>query len=369
MAAFAKQPLIQPDFGGVGLLLPKDDTQKIDALNQLKNQLGDVLNPKPFTEAPVDAKQIEQLQSQIQALQLAVNGASLFNIPPQIKAQLATVAQSVMALNKDFSQWPTDSLPQRVGRLNQWFNGLQTQVAQQVRRALDTSPLTADDVPAQLINAYHDPQGRWTLEVYPKLAEGQSPLSPDFLPGFVSQLKQVDPQITGVLMQIYQSGKLIRDAYVKAGLLALMIVFIIVLIDFRNVHDTLLAMLPVVVGFSLTFAIMECIGMQINPANIIVLPLMFGIGVDSGVHVIHRYRQHPEDDPPGLTQATGKGITITTLTTVIGFACMMLAQHRGIRSLGFVVSLGLMLTLLACWTVMPAWLVLTQRIRTRAQGA
>ncbi|MFG0250570.1 MAG: MMPL family transporter, partial [Phycisphaeraceae bacterium JB051] len=140
-------------------------------------------------------------------------------------------------------------------------------------------------------------------------------------------------------------------------------------IDFRNVHDALLAMLPVAIGFSVTFAIMQLFGMQINPANIIVLPLMFGIGVDSGVHVLHRYRQHPEDDPPGLTQATGKGITITTLTTVIGFACMMLASHRGIRSLGFVVSLGLVLTLLSCWTVMPAWLVLTQRIRAKKSQA
>ena len=365
MSAFAKLDLVQPNFGGIGMLLPPDEQAKLVVLSKLKNQLGDGLSPKRIVDKPATPQEIEQLQTQLQALQLAINGASFFKMPTQIKEHLAEVGQSVVKLNTDMVHWSAGSLTQRVGRLNQWFNGLQIAVANQVSPVLDTSPLTPADVPEELLRAYHDSQGRWTLEVYPKLAAGQSPLAPEFLPDFVKQIKSVDPKVTGVLMQIYQSGKLIRDAYVKAGALALMIVFIIVLLDFRNVHDTLLAMLPVAIGFSLTFAIMQLWGMQINPANIIVLPLMFGIGVDSGVHVLHRYRQHPEDDPPGLTQATGKGITITTLTTVIGFACMILAQHRGIRSLGFVVSLGLILTLLSCWTVMPAWLVLANRFRNK----
>lgn len=365
MEQFAKLPSVQPNFGGIGLIFPPGEQEKLALLHPIKDQLAKHLQPAPLTESSATVQQVEQLQTQLQALQLAVNGAAFFKMPQLIRQKLATVGQSVIALNVALSKWPVESLPDRVGKLNVWFNGLQIKVASQIRPVLDVSPMTPADVPQTLLNAYQDEKGRWTLEVYPKLQDGQSPLSPEFLPDFVKQLQSVDPKITGVLMQIYQSGKLIRDAYVKAGALALMIVFIIVLLDFRNVHDTLLALLPVAIGFSLTFAIMQLFGMQINPANIIVLPLMFGIGVDSGVHVLHRYRQHPEDDPPGLTQATGKGITITTLTTVIGFACMMLAQHRGIRSLGFVVSLGLILTLLACWTVMPAWLVLTQRIRTR----
>ncbi len=365
MNQFAKLDQVRPNFGGIGMLFPADDQAKREALSAIKTQLGDALTPQPIANEPATLQQVEQLKTQFQALQLAVNGATFFKMPEEIKAALTQTGQSILAVNQDLLNWPADSLPKRVGRLHHWFNQLQMFVAQQIQPVLDTSPLTTDDVPDALLDAYRDDRGRWTLEVYPKLEQGQSPLAPEFLPGFVKQMKTVDPKITGVLMQIYQSGKLIRDAYIKAGALALMIVFIIVLIDFRNVHDALLAMLPVAIGFSVTFAIMQLFGMQINPANIIVLPLMFGIGVDSGVHVLHRYRQHPEDDPPGLTQATGKGITITTMTTVIGFACMMLASHRGIQSLGFVVSLGLVLTLISCWTVMPAWLVLTQRIRAK----
>jgi predicted RND superfamily exporter protein len=91
---------------------------------------------------------------------------------------------------------------------------------------------------------------------------------------------------------------------------------------------------------------------------------MFGIGVDSGVHVLNRFRQNPRDQPVGLTRGTGKGITVTCLTSVISFAAMMLSSHRGIASLGFVLACGLTMTMFACWTVMPAWL----QLRLRATG-
>jgi hypothetical protein len=111
---------------------------------------------------------------------------------------------------------------------------------------------------------------------------------------------------------------------------------------------------------------MYLLDMHINPANIIVLPLMFGIGVDSGVHMLHRYRQDPVSRPLGLTSGTGKGITLTSLTTMIGFGAMMLASHRGIRSLGFVLAVGIGLTMIACLTVMPSCLELRRRFTADA---
>jgi predicted RND superfamily exporter protein len=82
--------------------------------------------------------------------------------------------------------------------------------------------------------------------------------------------------------------------------------------------------------------------------------------VDAGVHVVHRWRAEPFGRPAGLSGGTGRGITLTMLTTIIGFGCMLLAEHRGIRSLGFVMGVGLGVTLLACYCVLPAIL----RLRT-----
>jgi uncharacterized protein len=154
--------------------------------------------------------------------------------------------------------------------------------------------------------------------------------------------------------------------WVSAGLFAAIVLIFMILPTFRRgLHDSLLILVPVAMAFATTFGIMWLVGMQVNAANIIVLPLMFGIGVDSGVHVLNRYRQDPDGQPVGLTQGTGKGITITCLTSVIGFGAMILSSHRGIASLGFVLALGLAMTMLACWTVMPAWLSLRNRSRLR----
>ena len=88
---------------------------------------------------------------------------------------------------------------------------------------------------------------------------------------------------------------------------------------------------------------------------------MFGIGVDAGVHMIHRYRMDPVARPLGLTAGTGKGISLTSYTAIIGFGSLMIARHRGIQSLGFVMAVGILMTMLACWIIMPACLELRAR--------
>ncbi|MBP27384.1 MAG: hypothetical protein CMJ63_04095 [Planctomycetaceae bacterium] len=146
-----------------------------------------------------------------------------------------------------------------------------------------------------------------------------------------------------------------------AGLLAMGAVLLILLIDFRSIADAISAILPVLVGFASTFGFMGMIGLDLNFANLMVLPMIFGIGVDAGVHVIHRWRSDPRVRPPGLWGGTGTGILLTTTTTAIGFGSLMLAEHRGIQSLAIVMVIGLLATLVAAWTVLPAVLRLRQK--------
>lgn len=247
-------------------------------------------------------------------------------------------------------------------------DGIRREIARNLLKVLDPAPLTEADLPAEIMRSYvaEDAQGRRriALEVFPQLPPGiDSPLDPRFLPRFVADLQRVDPAVTGVVTQIYFSGDLIKRAYLIAGVLALAAVFCLVVLDFQSVTDALLAILPVAVGFAVTFGVLWLVGEQINPANVIVLPLMFGIGVDFGVHMLHRYRVDDATRPLGLSAGTGKGIALTALTTIIGFGAMLVARHRGIASLGFVLALGVALTLLACLTLMPALLELRSRRR------
>jgi len=357
-AKYRAQPNIAPSLGGVGLFMPQDEPAKIARLKQVRKQLGPLLDQHQNGSPPGNA--IKQLS----ALRLFITFATMRDMPDKVRDQLKAIGRTMdMAINTANRMTP-EKRRAHLDRLNQLYRDFRDTTLKHIRSALDTRPMTLDDFPADLLASYQDDQGRLAMLIFPQLPDdGQfaSAMDPRFLPLFVDDMMAVDKNVTGNAPQFYQSGVLIRDAYLKAGLLALILVFLIVMIDFHSAFEAALSLLPVSIGFAVTFAVMWGIGMQINPANIMVLPLMFGLGVDAGVHVLHRYRQSPQQDPPGLSAGTGKGITITVMTTMIGFGSLMLASHRGIYSLGFVMTVGLGCTLLACWIVMPAVLSLRRQ--------
>ena len=288
-----------------------------------------------------------------------------------VRERLTPVLQRILDAGPPSGDAPASLNP--FAGVQRRYEVIRYEAASAIAAALDPAPLQPSDLPPEVMRPYigtmPDGSVRYAVEVYPRQPPGvTSPLDPRFLPRLVGEMERVDPQITGVIMQVYRSGTLIWNAYVVAGLLAFAIVLVLVYVDFQTLTDAALALVPVAVGFAVTFGLLYAIGEQINPANIIVLPLMFGIGVDAGVHMLHRFRLQPDAAPPGLASGTGKGITVTSLTTIVGFGTMMLARHRGIASLGFVLSVGILLTLLACLIVMPA--ILKLRLdRRRAKNA
>ena len=333
----ARDSYVSTTIGGVAMLFAQDDAAD-----------------GPTTVGAVD------LGTQLSTMQWAMQLATRAAIPQNVKPSLDRLDQAIRRAVAVLTKLDSEQRQRKLDRLEQEYRQWR---GQRIREVLYTS---------QLMKPFREvgERGRVILEVYPKLPDDprspvDGPLHPDFLPEFYRQLSSVDAKVTGPIVQIYQSGKLIKDSYLWVGVVALLVVFLLVLLDFRRFDDAVLALIPVGVGFAVTFGVMWLLGMSINPANIIVLPLMFGIGVDSGVHILHRYRQDPITRPLGLSHGTGKGITVSSLTTVIGFGCMMLAKHRGIASLGFVLALGILMTMLACWTVMPAWLELRENAKRK----
>jgi predicted RND superfamily exporter protein len=98
-------------------------------------------------------------------------------------------------------------------------------------------------------------------------------------------------------LQTYEASRAIKHSYETAGVYALIAVCIFLLIDFRNLRDCLLALLPPLAGMALMFGVMGLCGVDLNPANLIVLPLVIGLGVDGGVHVIHDFRTQSQINP------------------------------------------------------------------------
>src|SRR6185369_5462287 len=129
----------------------------------------------------------------------------------------------------------------------------------------------------------------------------------------------------------------------------------------RSPLSVALALVPVAVGFVWLSGLMGYFDIPLNPANIMMLPLVIGIGVTNGIHILNRYAE--EQTPSILARSTGKAVLVSGLTAIAGFGSLILAQHRGIRSLGYVMSMGLATCMIAGLTLLPALLSLLTRNR------
>jgi predicted RND superfamily exporter protein len=129
----------------------------------------------------------------------------------------------------------------------------------------------------------------------------------------------------------------------------------------------LLGLFPLAVGVALTAGVMGLFGVPLNPANMIALPLIVGVSVDNGVHVLHDHRERNPHRPYALGGATGRGVLVAGLTTVLGFGTLMIGRHRGMESLGLALSLGVTFSMLASLVLLPAVLRLLDR-KARARS-
>jgi hopanoid biosynthesis associated RND transporter like protein HpnN len=370
-ARFKEKPTVSA-VGGIGLIFPDDDREKAALAAEARQAIEPALAHARRDPAPApDHQRATKLTTEMSRLdRLLAHAQGRDDVPAEIQQAIGRLRQQFAETLELIRSYAPSERGARAAAVDRGFVAMRQALAAHLQQLLDPTPLETTDLPGPIMRPYVDASDpdhpRYCLHVYAKLPDDPditNPLSPDFLPDFVEDLTDVDPLVTGSVVQIQRSGHLIVNSYRTAGVAALIVVFMLVLIDFKSVYDTALALLPVVLSFTITFGVMVLVDMDLNPANLMVLPLLFGIGIDAGVHVMHRFRLNPGDRPIGLTYGTGKGITLTCLTTMIGFAAMMFARHRGVASLGFVLTVGIGTVTILCWTVLPAWLELRRRYR------
>lgn len=150
--------------------------------------------------------------------------------------------------------------------------------------------------------------------------------------------------------------KLMRREAPWMVLATLLIVSALMFLNFRTVKWTLLALLPLIVGVLWMLLLVEILGARLNFYNLIVLPAVLGIGNDAGVHIVHRYREEGRGSLMSVLRSTGEHVAIGSLTTMLGFAGLLLSFHPGLESIGLLAVLGIGSTLIAALLFLPAML-------------
>jgi len=223
-----------------------------------------------------------------------------------------------------------------------------------LRKSSNPSPVKIDELPQEMRKRFISKKGRFLISIFPDVDIWDL----DQRELFLTQLREVDPNVVGNAVHMFESSRLMKEGYVNGGIYAMAAIVIFVFLTFKNFKTTLFVFLPVIVGSLWTIGIMDLLEVRFNLANLVILPLILGIGVVNGIHIIHRYREEEDKNISVLSKSTGQAVILSSLTTMVGFGSMMVADHQGIFSLGLVLTIGVGSCLVASITIVPAFLKL-----------
>lgn len=240
------------------------------------------------------------------------------------------------------------SLPGRLARL---------------RQALLAAPIGLDDLPEELRARYIAADGRARVEVFPQEDISDNKVLRDF----VAAVRTVAPNATDSPILMVEAADAVVNAMHQATITALVLITALLLMVLRSLRDTLLVLLPLALATLLTLAASVLLDLPFNFANVIVLPLLMGLGVASGIHLVMRARAEA-GDLAAFHTSTPRAVLFSALTTIGSFGSLALSSHRGTASMGELLTIAIGFTLICTLVVLPA-LMAWLGPRTQAEGA
>jgi hopanoid biosynthesis associated RND transporter like protein HpnN len=218
-----------------------------------------------------------------------------------------------------------------------------------LREVLKAAPMTQETLPADFLQDWVAPDGRWHVQVFPTGDTRDNRV----LRHFAQVVRQVVPQAVGSAVEVDEWTRLAPRAFATAGSLAVVAISLLLLAVLRSLREVLLVLVPLAVAGVLTLGAASVLGFSINFANIITLPMMLGIGVAFDIYFVMRWRA---GEPGLLGSPTARGVVFSALTTGTAFGSLALSRSPGMAEMGKFLSLALFFILLCTLFVLPALL-------------
>ena len=330
--------------------LPLEQQKKKALMAQLGTLMAGRLRPAAVAvdlEAVQEA--VEELKDSLEEARFTAKGAGAHKDAALLDKPVA----AVLRLEEALAKVPEADAVRRLGLFQKsLLDGLE-QGLTLLEKNLASEGITEKGLLAQLPPGMRDrmySDGKYAVFAYP----AQPIWDKAFLGQLVTDLRQVQAEATGFPVTHWETSSAIERGFKDASLIALLVLVILLTIDFRSLRYTLLALAPLGMGVAWMWGGISLLGLSYNFVNIIAFPLIIGIGVASGVHILHRYRQEGEKHIAPVVRHTGMAIFLSAATTMVGFGSLSLASHRGAASLGNVLLLGVGACLLTAVLFLPA---------------
>jgi predicted RND superfamily exporter protein len=183
----------------------------------------------------------------------------------------------------------------------------------------------------------------------------------DALERFVKAVRRVAPDATDTPITVFESGKTVVSSFRQAALSALVVIALYLLIELKNLSVTVLILIPLALAMFLTGAFSVLFNVPLNFANVIIVPLLLGVGVHNGIIFILRYQTEPPLDGNMLKTSTARALLLSTLTMIISAGSLSFSAHRGIASMGLLLTVCLGFLLISTLVLLPALLKLFRK--------
>ncbi|MGH6890040.1 MAG: MMPL family transporter [Rhizomicrobium sp.] len=321
----------------VETFIPEDQQAKIALVKDADTLLDPTLNPFVTQPLPTDADVVASLENAATALNDAAAGTATGQSAKKAKrlaAALEQIAHGPLALRR---RAEAALVP-----------GLETML-DQLRAALTPFPVTLATLPNDLKRDWVTPDGRYRIQVFPKGNADKNSV----LEEFTREVRIIAPESVGTPISIQESGRTIVRAFLQAGVLSFLSIAILLAIALRRPADIAIALAPLVLAGVLTLGTCVFIGMPLNFANIIALPLLFGIGVAFDIYFVMAWRSGMRRL---LQSPLTRAVVLSAGTTASAFGTLWLSSHPGLSSMGELLAISLAWILATVLFLLPALL-------------
>ena len=318
--------------------IPGQQPHKRKVIDSIRSTLSQV---SQFPSVPKH----EPLENQLKAIQTFSDllMSPLYNENQVIKefgshlTQLASLDQAELA--------PT------INALEQNLLGALPLAVQDLMIGLNPSVVSYQTLPPQIKKRWQSEDGKLRLQVFPKdhINSNQQ------MKKFATAVQQVAPNASGDLAVTIASGETVVSAFKQAIFTALVAISFLLLIYLRNLRLTLYVLMPLLLAGAFTGAATVLFEIDFNFANIIALPLLLGLGVDNGVHMVHRARKEQSIESL-LQSSTARAILFSSLTTLLSFGNLAFSPHYGTASMGWILTIGVGFVIMTTLIILPAFL-------------
>jgi hopanoid biosynthesis associated RND transporter like protein HpnN len=313
--------------------IPTAQPEKIALIADAANLVDLTLNPLEISPPPNDAEVIDSLNRAAAKLR-------------QVSTEDLTLREDFRRLATEFGTLATGSAAARARAEQLLLPGFMTTL-EQVRNLLHPQPVSIETLPREIARQWLTSDGRARVSVLPKGDSNDDAV----LRRFVAAGTRIAPDATGTAIYLQAYGQAVVDAFIEAGVLSFVVICGLLLLALRRVRDVAITMAPIVLTGLLTLGTCVLISQPLNFANIIALPLLFGIGVAFHIYFVMSWRSGGSHL---LTSSLARGVFFSALATATGFGSLWASSHPGTASMGKLLMISLVWTLVSALLFQPA---------------